>query len=73
VHALAGSEDIIDAMDLRAFGTGPRTWLIELRYQTRDYILIGTGAALFLVSMAASLLGLGQFWVPPSLLRYLGF
>ncbi len=23
IHAIAGSEDIIDAMDLRAFGIGP--------------------------------------------------
>ena len=27
IHAIIGSEDIIDAMDLRAFGVGPRTWL----------------------------------------------
>lgn len=73
VHALAGSEDIIDAMDLRAFGTGPRTWLIELHYQTRDYILIAVGVVVFLTSMAASLLGLGQFWVPQALLRIFGF
>ena len=24
IHAIIGSEDIIDAMDLRAFGVGPR-------------------------------------------------
>ena len=40
IHAIAGSEDIIDAMDLRAFGIGPRTWLIKLIYRKRDYILI---------------------------------
>ena len=27
IHAIIGSEDIIDAMDLRAFGVGPRTWI----------------------------------------------
>ena len=30
IHAIIGSEDIIDAMDLRAFGVGPRTWLDQL-------------------------------------------
>ncbi len=25
IHSIIGSEDIIDAMDLRAFGVGPRT------------------------------------------------
>jgi energy-coupling factor transport system permease protein len=32
IHAIIGSEDIIDAMDLRAFGVGPRTWLVQLIY-----------------------------------------
>ena len=35
IHAIIGSEDIIDAMDLRAFGIGPRTWLQKLTYQKR--------------------------------------
>ena len=34
IHAIIGSEDIIDAMDLRAFGVGPRTWLEQLYYQS---------------------------------------
>ena len=37
IYAIAGSEDIIDAMDLRAFGVGPRTWLQEHHYRRRDY------------------------------------
>ena len=43
IHAIIGSEDIIDAMDLRAFGVQPRTWLIELTYRRRDQILIALG------------------------------
>ncbi|MDX1600452.1 MAG: energy-coupling factor transporter transmembrane component T [Anaerolineales bacterium] len=73
IHALVGSEDIIDAMDLRAFGTRPRTWLINLQYGTRDYILMGSGAAIFLISIALSLFGVGDFWVPDALLGYFGF
>lgn len=64
IHALAGSEDIIDAMDLRAFGVGPRTWLQELKYRHRDRVLIACGVILLLVSTALSLLGIGKFWVP---------
>ncbi len=69
IHAIAGSEDIIDAMDLRAFGVGPRTWLQQLHYQRRDRILIGFGIALFVASFLLSLFGYGKFWVPAALLQ----
>lgn len=68
IHAIAGSEDIIDAMDLRAFGVGPRTWLEKLTYRKRDYILITIGVVILLTSMALSLLGYGKFWVPAFLI-----
>ncbi|MPM95908.1 Energy-coupling factor transporter transmembrane protein EcfT [bioreactor metagenome] len=64
IHAIAGSEDIIDAMDLRAFGVGPRTWLEKLTYRKRDRALIIFGIALFTASLALSLVGVGKFWVP---------
>jgi energy-coupling factor transport system permease protein len=64
IHAIAGSEDIIDAMDLRAFGVGPRTWLEKLTYRKRDRALIIFGIALFTASLALSMLGVGKFWVP---------
>jgi energy-coupling factor transport system permease protein len=72
IHAIIGSEDVIDAMDLRAFGSGPRTWLDELKYRRRDYILIACSVFLFVVSVVLSLFGFGQFWVPESLLRLFG-
>lgn len=40
VNAIAGAEDTIDAMDLRAFGTGRRTWLRELRFDRADVMLL---------------------------------
>ena len=46
INAIVGSEDIIDAMDLRAFGIGPRTWLEQLHYRRRDYVLIALAALL---------------------------
>jgi energy-coupling factor transport system permease protein len=68
IHAIAGSEDIIDAMDLRAFGIGPRTWLEELHYQRRDRILITAGVVMLVISFGISLLGIGKFWVPQAIL-----
>jgi energy-coupling factor transport system permease protein len=68
IHAIIGSEDIIDAMDLRAFGIGPRTWLDELHYQRRDRILIAIGVVILIGSILLSLFGFGQFWIPPSLI-----
>jgi len=72
IHSLVGSEDIIDAMDLRAFGVGPRTWLEELHYRRRDRILIVLGILLMATSLGASMLGLGSFWVPEFFLRLVG-
>jgi energy-coupling factor transport system permease protein len=68
IHAIIGSEDIIDAMDLRAFGVGPRTWLEQLTYESRDRVLIALGVALLLVALLLTFAGLGGFWVPPGLL-----
>jgi len=67
IHAIAGSEDIIDAMDLRAFGVQPRTWLIELVYRRRDRILIAVGVMLMVAYIALSLIGLGRLWVPEAM------
>jgi energy-coupling factor transport system permease protein len=46
VNAIAGAEDTIDAMDLRAFGTGRRSWVRELRFDRTDWLLLLTFAAL---------------------------
>ena len=67
IQAIAGSEDIIDAMDLRAFGIQPRTWLEELHYRPRDRALIVAGVGCFLFSLALSIYGVGTFWVPEAL------
>lgn len=73
IHAIAGSEDIIDAMDLRAFGVGPRTWLEQLTYRRRDYALIVFGVIILVFSMALSLFGgFGRLWVPPWALNWAG-
>lgn len=70
IHAIIGSEDIIDAMDLRAFGIGPRTWLEQLQYRKRDYALILLGATILIFSLVVGFAGLGNFWVPEALIRW---
>lgn len=72
IHAIIGSEDIIDAMDLRAFGIGPRTWLQKLTYQTRDRVLIALAILLIVGSLVVIFLGYGAFWVPEELIQLVG-
>ena len=58
-------EEVIDAMDLRAFGTRPRTWLKELQYAPRDYFMIGLGVAIFILCCVLKWgFGIGEFFVP---------
>lgn len=58
-------EEVIDAMDLRAFGTKPRTWLKELQYAPRDYFMIGLGVAIFIACCTLKWgFGIGGFFVP---------
>jgi energy-coupling factor transport system permease protein len=58
-------EEVIDAMDLRAFGTAPRTWLKELHYAPRDYAVIGLGVAIFITCCVLKWgFGIGEFFVP---------
>ena len=58
-------EEVIDAMDLRAFGTHPRTWLKDLQYASRDYLMIGLGVAIFIACCVLKWgFGIGDFMVP---------
>jgi len=72
IHAIIGSEDIIDAMDLRAFGIGPRTWIDVLVRENKDKILIAFGTLLLLTSITLNFMGYGNFWVPEALIRLAG-
>jgi len=72
IHAIIGSEDIIDAMDLRAFGVGPRTWLQVLERDFKDRLLIWVGVAMLITSILLGLWGYGKFWVPEALIHLAG-
>jgi energy-coupling factor transport system permease protein len=67
INAIVGAEDTIDAMDLRGFGTGPRTWLRQLRMGPIDRLTIGGFVLLLVVITVLSFSGLTQLWVPPFL------
>jgi len=69
INAIVGAEDIIDAMDLRAFGVGPRTWVHRLTYERKDKVLIAAGVLIFAASTVLSFMGIGGLWVPQALLR----
>ena len=66
INAIAGAEDTIDAMDLRSFGTGKRTWFRELRFDRTDRLVLGGFFALLVAStVAAWTSGAALLWVPP--------
>jgi energy-coupling factor transport system permease protein len=65
LNAILGAEDIIDAMDLRCFGIGKRTWLRQLAYQNLDRVALGTMVGVLLLSIAANLTGHLGTWFPP--------
>jgi energy-coupling factor transport system permease protein len=58
-------EEVIDAMDLRAFGTKPRTWLKELHFGPTDYFMIGLGVSIFVTCCVLKWgFGIGGYFVP---------
>ncbi len=57
IGSVVGAEDIISAMELRCFGVGKRTWLVELRTTRRDRILITLSIAGFLLITAWNIAG----------------
>lgn len=65
MNAILSGEDIADAMDLRCFGIGKRTWIIKLNYQWRDYALMTFGVLVFIATLVIKYkLKLGEFWMP---------
>jgi energy-coupling factor transport system permease protein len=73
VNAIAGAEDTIDAMDLRAFGTGKRTWFRKLAFERTDRLVIGFFGLLFAGVTIAGYAGLTtHLWTPPFLIDLAG-
>jgi energy-coupling factor transport system permease protein len=72
LRAILDSEEVVDAMDLRAFGTHPRTWYHALAYRNLDKIVIGAGVAILVAAVIAGLLGYGKFWMPGFVIAWVG-
>jgi energy-coupling factor transport system permease protein len=73
VNAIAGAEDTIDAMDLRAFGTGRRTWLRHLAFDRTDWLMLAGFAALAVsLTVAGFTTTVSQIWTPPFLIDLAG-
>ena len=73
VNAIAGAEDTIDAMDLRGFGTGRRTWLRHLALDRTDRLIV-----LFFLILAVTMTIAGfsttvsKLWTPQFLIDLAG-
>jgi energy-coupling factor transport system permease protein len=73
VNAIAGAEDTIDAMDLRAFGTGKRTWLRHLSFDPTDrMLLMGFGALALALTVAGFTTSVSSIWTPQFLIDLAG-
>jgi energy-coupling factor transport system permease protein len=74
MNSILTGEDVTNAMDLRCFGTCPRTWLYELKFHWQDRLLI-VFSILLLVGGVIALRGfhLGGFWVPTWWLNLAGW
>jgi energy-coupling factor transport system permease protein len=68
VGAVLGGEEITDAMDLRAFGVKPRTWLPQLKFRAIDWAVVAFGVLLLAGTIVIKRAGFGDFWVPPFML-----
>lgn len=69
IGAIAGAEDTIDAMDMRAFGTGKRTWLKHLAFDRIDKLVITFFVALLVVATIAGWTTTSsRIWVPAFLI-----
>ena len=73
VNAIAGAEDTIDAMDLRAFGTGKRTWLRHLVFGRTDWlILLGFVGLAVILTIAGFTTSISSIWTPQFLIDLAG-
>jgi energy-coupling factor transport system permease protein len=64
IGAIVNADETVDAMDLRAFGTGPRTWSDRRPYRPLDYLVIVVAVLIFVSVTALNIAGYGDFWLP---------
>jgi len=69
VGALAGAEDTIDAMDLRGFGVGKRTWYRRLRMDGASWLVVVAFVGFLAVATWLNVTGRSEHYLLPFLLR----
>ncbi|HUG95477.1 MAG TPA: energy-coupling factor transporter transmembrane component T [Pleomorphomonadaceae bacterium] len=69
VGSLTGAEDTIDAMDLRAFGVGKRTWYRRLQMDTASRVVVGAFAVFLVVATFLNVTGQSEHYLLPFLVR----
>ncbi|HEX6139616.1 MAG TPA: energy-coupling factor transporter transmembrane component T [Candidatus Limnocylindria bacterium] len=67
IGAIAGAEDTIDAMDLRAFGVGRRTWYRALAFDRYDWALTVGVVVLLVVATWLNVTGRTDHYLIPFL------
>ncbi len=73
IQAIVDGEEIVDAMELRAFGVGKRTWIRQLHYNPIDYIFITVGVIILVFAIAFSIGGIfTDIWIPAFILQLAG-
>jgi energy-coupling factor transport system permease protein len=67
INSIAGGEEVVEAMELRAFGVGPRTWTASesLHFTGADYAVVGFFALILLIIIVLRYLTpYGPYWFP---------
>lgn len=67
INAIAGGEEVVEAMELRAFGIGPRTWTAAegLHFTIADYaVMIFFVLTLLVIILLRYLTPYGPYWFP---------
>lgn len=67
VGSIAGAEDTIDAMDLRGFGVGRRTWLRHLKFDASDYLVIALFVVFVIIATFLNVTGRTDHYLLPFL------
>ena len=65
VGSLTGAEDTIDAMDLRGFGVGRRTWFRQLRMDGASWLVVGAFLAFLVVATWLNVTGQSEHYLLP--------
>lgn len=67
INSIAGGEEVVEAMELRAFGVGPRTWTASenLHFAAIDYgVMIFFALILVIIILLNHFTSYGPYWFP---------